>query len=153
MYLCIKQQLKKLDKIAYLSLRELSHVAKNLYNQALYNIRQYYFQEKEYLTYPSNYNLLKNSPNYKILNSNMAQQILKEADSAFKSFFGLIKLAKAGKYNFKDIKLPKYLPKDSFATLIIGFIRIKDNKLVLPFSNNYILVRKAHSFRCGMDST
>ena len=137
MYLCIKQQLKKLDKTAYLSLRELSHVAKNLYNQALYNIRQYYFQEKEYLTYQSNYNLLKNSPNYKILNSNMAQQILKEADSAFKSFFGLIKLAKAGKYNFKDIKLPKYLPKDSFATLIIGFIRIKDNKLVLPFSNNY----------------
>ncbi len=137
MYLCVKQQLKKLSKEDYLNLKELSHIAKNLYNEGLYNVRQYYFQEKEYLNYPKNYNLCKSSENYKTLNSNMAQQILKEVDGVFKSFFGLIKLAKKGSYNFKDIKLPKYLEKDGFATLVIGFVRIKENKLIIPYSNTY----------------
>lgn len=135
MYLTVKQQLKHLSKEEYLSLRELSHSAKNLYNQAVYNIRQYYFVEGEYLNYQKNYALFKNSPNYKTLNSNMAQQILKEVDGSFKSFFGLLKLAKKGKYNFKDIKLPKYLPKNSFTTLVIGFVRFNEDTLVIPYSN------------------
>lgn len=142
MYLCVKQQLKKLSKEDYLNLKELSHIAKDLYNEGLYNVRQYYFQEKKYLNYPKNYNLCKTSENYKTLNSNMAQQILKEVDGVFKSFFGLIKLAKKGKYNFRDIKLPKYLEKDGFATLIIGFVRIKGNKLIIPYSNAY---KKEHN--------
>ena len=59
MYLTVKQQLKHLSKEEYLSLRELSHTAKNLYNQAVYNIRQYYFQENKYLNYQKNNSLLK----------------------------------------------------------------------------------------------
>ena len=55
--------------------------------------------------------------------SNMAQQILKEVDGSFKAFFGLRKLAKQGKYSFKDCKLPRYLPKDGYTTLVIGFVR------------------------------
>ncbi|OON99137.1 MAG: transposase [Epulopiscium sp. Nele67-Bin004] len=142
MYLTMKQQVKQFSKEDYKTVRELSRIAKNLTNQAIYNVRQYYFQEGEYLNYEKNYALLKNSENYKLLNSNMAQQILKEVDGMFKSFFGLLKLAKQGKYNFRDIKLPKYLPKDSFTTLVIGFIRIRDNTLALPYSN---LFRKTHN--------
>lgn len=129
MYLTIKQQVKQLTKEDYKNLKLLSRFAKNLTNEAIYNIRQYYFQEKEYLNYEKNYVLLKNSPNYKMLNSNMAQQILKEVDGMFKAFFGLLKLAKKSKYSYRDIRLPKYLPKDSFTTLIIGFVRIRENKL------------------------
>lgn len=142
MYLTVKQQLKNLPKEDYNNLMELSHVAKNLYNFATYNVRQYYFQEKEYLKYEQNNVLCKSNENYKMLNSNMAQQILKEVDGAFKSFFGLIKLAKKGKYNFRSIKLPKYLPKDGFTTLIIGFVRLKDNILIMPYSNSY---KKTHN--------
>ncbi len=141
MYLCVKQQLKKLTKNQYADLRELCHVAKNLYNVGVYNVRQYYFTEKEYLNYNKNYVLCKTNENYKLLNSNMSQQILKEVDGCFKSFFGLLKLAKKGKYDYKSIKLPGYLPKDSFATLVIGFIRINENELIIPFSNAY---RKEH---------
>lgn len=141
MYLTMKQQVKQLTKEDYKNLKLLSHIAKNLANEAIYNVRQYYFQEKEYLNYEKNYVLLKNSINYKILNTNMAQQILKEVDGSFKSFFGLIKLAKKGKYNYRDIKLPNYLPKDGFTTLIIGFVRIKGNKLTIPYS---IAFRKEH---------
>ncbi len=137
MYLNMKQQVKQLTKEDYKNLKLLSHIAKNLANEAIYNIRQYYFTEGEYLNYQKNYALLKNSLNYKMLNSNMAQQILKEVDGSFKAFFGLLKLAKKGKYNFKDIKLPKYLPKDGFTTLIISFVRINRNKLIIPYSNSF----------------
>ena len=141
MYLTLKQQVKHLSKKEFRNLKHLSHIAKNLTNEAIYNIRQYYFNKKKYLSYNENYKMLKNSENYKKLNSNMAQQILKEVDGSFKSFFGLLKLARNGQYNFKDIKLPKYLAKDGFTTLVIGFVRLKDDMLIVPFSN---LFRKAH---------
>ena len=143
MYFTIKQQVKQLSKEDYKNLRELSHIAKNLTNQAIYNIRQYYFNEGKYLNYEKNYALLKNSENYKLLNSNMAQQILKEADSMFQSFFGLLKLAEKGEYSFKDIKLPHYLPKDSFTTLVIGFVRFNGNQLTIPYSQSYKKEHKA----------
>ena len=141
MYLTVRQQVKHLSKEDYKTLRDLCHIAKNLANQAIYNVRQYYFAEGEYLNYQKNYVLLKNSDNYRTLNSNMAQQILKEVDGSFKSFFGLLKLAKKGRYSFKDCRLPSYLPKDGYATLVIGFIRLNGDKLVLPFSQSY---KKTH---------
>ena len=143
MYLSVKQQVKHLSKEDYKTIKELCHTAKNLANEAIYNVRQYYFTEGEYLNYEKNYALLKNSPNYKTLNSNMAQQILKEVDGSFKSFFGLLKLARQGKYAFKDCKLPHYLPKDGYTTLVIGFVRLNGNKLILPFSNSFKKNHKA----------
>ena len=136
MYLTVKQQLKHLSKEEYLSLRELSHTAKNLYNQAVYNIRQYYFQENKYLNYQKNNSLLKSSENYKTLNSNISQQILKEVDGSFKSFFNLLKKKNKGMYNAK-VKLPSYLPKNSFTTLVIGFVRLNEDTLVIPYSNSF----------------
>ena len=143
MHLTVKQQVKRLSKEDYKTIRELCHIAKNLANEAIYNVRQYYFSEGEFLKYEKNYTLLKNSPNYKALNSNMAQQILKEVDGSFKSFFSLLKLAKQGKYAFKDCRLPHYLPKDGYTTLVIGFVRLKGNKLILPFSNSFKKTHKA----------
>ena len=141
MYLVIKQQLKHLSKDEYKILRQLCHVAKNLKNQAIYNVRQHYFECQEYLSYNKNYGLLKTSDNYKMLNSNMAEQIIREVDKNFKSFFGLLRLAKKGEYAFEDCKLPQYLPKDGYTTLLIGMVRINGNKLLLPYSNLY---RKGH---------
>ncbi|WP_339001783.1 transposase [Fusobacterium animalis] len=140
MYLTLKQQVKHLSKKEFKILKYLCHIAKNLKNQAIYNVRQHYFKNKKYLSYNENYKILKNSENYKKLNSNMAQQILKEVDESFKSFFALLKLAKNGQYNGK-IKLPNYLDKDGFTTLVIGFVRLKDDMLIVPYSNSF---RKVH---------
>ena len=140
MYLTLKQQVKHLSKKEFRNLKYLCHIAKNLKNQAIYNIRQHYFNNKKYLNYNENYKMLKNSENYKKLNSNMAQQILKEVDESFKSFFALLKLAKNGQYNGK-IKLPNYLDKDGFTTLVIGFVRLKDDMLIVPYSNSF---KKTH---------
>ena len=138
MYLTIKQQVKHLTKEEYNILRELCRTAKNLTNQAIYNVRQHYFQEKQFLKYESNYHEMKNCESYKLLNSNMAQQTLKDVNEMFKSFFSLIKLAKQGKYNFKHIRMPNYLPKNGYANLIIGMINIKDdNILTIPYSYTF----------------
>ena len=76
-----------------------------------------------------------------MLNSNMAQQILKEVDGSFQSFFGLLRLAKKGRYSYRDIKLPQYLRKEGYFTLVIGFVRLNGNKLLIPYSNSF---RKTH---------
>ena len=54
----------------------------------------------------------------------------------------MLKLAKQGKYAFKDCKLPHYLPKDGYTTLVIGFVRLNGNKLILPYSNGF---KKTHT--------
>ena len=141
MYLTIKQQ-PKLSKANYDILLELSRYAKNLFNEALYSCRQYYFNEGKYLHYEENYHLLKSSENYRALNSNMAEQILKDVDGSFKAFFMLLAKAKKGSYSYKDIKLPHYLRKEGYYPLTIGFVRVSNNVLVLPMSNSY---RKEHS--------
>ena len=73
----------------------------------------------------------------------MAQQILKEVDGSFKSFFGLLKESKQGKHALKDCRLPRYLPKDGYTTLVVGFVRLKGNKLILPYSNSFKKTHKA----------
>ena len=103
-----KQQLKHLTKKEYVALKELCFLSKNMYNVALYSVRQYYFTEKKFLNYAKNYHICKDNENFALLNSNSAQQIMKVVDRNFKSFFSLIQLAKKGQYQYKDIKLPKY---------------------------------------------
>ena len=136
MYLTIKQQLKHLRKEEYLILKDMTHTAKNLYNVALYNIRQHFFKTGKYLNYYDNYQICKNNENYKKINSNMSQQILKEVDGSFKSFFELLKIKKQVG-NSGRVSIPKYLDKDEYFTLVIGFVRINANKLILPYSNSY----------------
>ena len=141
MYLTVKQQVKSLSKNDYRNLRELCHIAKNLVNEATYNIRQYFFSEKKYLNYNENYKKLKSSENYRLLNSNMAQQIIRKVDGNFQSFFALLKQVQNGTY-MEKCRLPGYLPEDGFSTLIIEMICINGNKLKIPYSNRY---RKTHA--------
>ena len=61
MYLTVKQELKHLTKDEYLSLRKLCYIAKNLTNEAIYNVRQYYFKEGKYLNYEKNGSFQLNS--------------------------------------------------------------------------------------------
>ena len=109
MYLTVKNQLKNLSVREYQTLRILCRLSKNLYNEALYSVRQYYFAERQYLRYENNYHVCKDSPNYKALGTDIAQQTLKVADRCFKSFFALVRKAKSGSYQFNMVQLPHYL--------------------------------------------
>ena len=132
-----KQQLKHLSVDEYKALRELCFLSKNMYNVALYNIRQYYFAEKKYLSYESNYKLCKDNENYALMNSNSAQQIMKVVDRNFKSFFALIALAKKGNYQYEQINLPHYLKKDGFFNLIFAEFSLKDGLFTVPMSTSF----------------
>lgn len=129
-----KQNLKHLTSKQYQMLREMCHLSKNVYNESLYNIRQHYFSEGSYLRYEANYPLMKTSENYKRLGANVAQQTMRNADYSFKSFFGLLKLAKSGKYESWRIRLPHYLPKDGLFKLCLTQAQIKDGKFRVPVS-------------------
>ena len=136
MYLTQSNQIRNLSKQQYEILKEMCWISKNLYNVALYNIRQYYFSEKKFLKYESNYHECKNNENYKLLQAGVSQQTLKIVDRNFKSFFNLIKKAKVGDYRFQDIKIPHYLAKDDLFVLVLSTnaINIKDGFISIPFS-------------------
>jgi len=105
------------DKQTYRLLRQLCHFSKNLYNYALYHIRQHYFKTQEYLRYESVYHLVKENENYRLLPSQVAQQTLISVDEAFKSFLGLLKAKKEGNVEEK-VSMPKYLPKDGMYQIV-----------------------------------
>lgn len=136
MYLTQSNQIRGLSKQQYKVLREMCWISKNLYNVALYNIRQYYFQEKKFLSYETNYHNCKANENYKLLQAGVSQQTLKVVDRSFKSFFNLIKKANIGDYRFQDINMPRYLAKDELHNLILlnNAINIKNGYINIPFS-------------------
>jgi len=107
-----KSNLKHLSLKDYEILRDMCHASKNVYNASLYNIRQHFFQQSEFLRYEANYHLMKGTNVYDYL-GNVAQQSMKAADSAFKAFFALIKMYKQGKLESRP-NIPHYLPKDGF---------------------------------------
>jgi len=132
-----KNQVRHLTKQEYVALRTLCRLSKNLYNATLYAIRQYYFTEKKYLRYESAYHSLKDNENYKLLNTDIAQQTMKVVDRNFKSFFALVSKAMQCNYNFSNIKLPHYLPKDGYFMLIIPRFTVKDGYFTVPMSNAF----------------
>lgn len=94
-------------------LDELCFNSKNLYNRALYLIRQHYFETKIYLNYFDVNKLMINSKDvdYYALPTRVANRTLRLLDKNFKSFFTLLKKKQSGNYD-KPIRLPRYLNKE-----------------------------------------
>lgn len=135
--------IRGLSKKQYEALREMCHYSNNLYNVALYNIRQYYFNSKKFLTYENNYHECKNNENYSLLQAGVAQQTLKVVDRSFKSFFNLLKKCKTGDYRYHDVKIPHYRKKGEMFNLIMSLnaISINDGYFQVPMSRAF---RSAH---------
>ena len=130
-----KQNLKHLSKSEYGLLKKMCHLSKDVYNESLYNIRQHYFKEHVFLRYESNYPVEKLSENYKLLGANLAQQTMKCVDSAFRSFFALLKLVEKKQYSRDAVKIPHYLPKDGLYPIHIPESTMKeDGTMVIPMS-------------------
>jgi IS605 OrfB family transposase len=127
----IKTRLK-ISKNASQLLLFLTREAKHLYNQALYNVRQAYIHDNHrYVDYYENYELLKTSNHYKVLNSSMAQAVLMKVDEAMKAFLGSVKSS-----NERTVRLPRYLDKFGFYPLIDRAVyKPNDDYYTLPRSN------------------
>ena len=149
MYLTHTSMIRGLSKSEYSMLREMCRYSNNLYNVALYNIRQYFFREKKFLTFESNYHECKTNENYGLLQAGVSQQILKVTDRSLKSFFNLIKKAKTGDYRFKDIKIPHYREKGGMFNLILSTnaINIKDRFFTVPISREFAKLHEKHQIK------
>ena len=126
---------KELDKMCFLS--------KNLYNQSLYRVRQYYFENKKYLTYANNVNCLtqEQQVDYISLPRKVSQWVCKQVDQNFKSFFASLK---SKNVNHK-VRIPKYLNKNgrnilTFTNQAISQKELKKGYLKLSGCENKIKV-------------
>lgn len=106
MILTDRHIIKKSNSL-YGELDNLCFLSKNIYNSALYAVRQYYFENKKYLNWVNvNNNFVRDKQvDYYAMPCKVSQQTLKMVDNNMKSFFNAIK-AKNGKP-----RLPKYLDK------------------------------------------
>lgn len=101
----------KFDKLCFLS--------KNLYNTALYRIRQHYFKTGKNLKRFQLINQLtaEQQVDYVALPRKVSQQVIIQVAQNMSSFFELLKLKNNGKYS-KKVSLPTYKEKDGRNLLI-----------------------------------
>ena len=109
----------------------LCRISKNVYNTALYELRQQYFNNKSICTYYDLNSIIQNNINYHILNTYQSICTIRLAHNNMSKFI---------KYNDKQCaKLPKYRKKKSLMPLITDQIRpvwYKGCKCIkLPLSN------------------
>ena len=105
-----KNQLRRLSQQEFIALSALCRLSKNLFNVALYESRQYFLAQRKRLSYESNYHLCKQNENYRLLNTDIAQQTMKVVDRSMRSFLGSLKAISVGRCEQKP-QLPRYLPK------------------------------------------
>ena len=93
-------------------IKELCHLSKNLYNAALYDVRQYYFKTKLYRTWQSQRPIFtkNHNPDYYALQSNVAGEVLMQVGRQFISFFN--------NKSTKKKKIPKYKEKNGYNIVI-----------------------------------
>ena len=128
---------KELDEVCFNS--------KNLYNKALYLVRQHYFETKSYLDWIKVNRLMVDSKDvdYYSLPCKVSNQTLRLLDRNFSSFFALIKKKKKNEYD-KSIRIPRYLdkegryvttfPKDAVSKVYLrkGIIKLSSLSIAIP---------------------
>ena len=130
----ITQQFKIKDNK---NISELMKISKELYNMALYEVRQSYIEHGKYLNYFEIDKIMKIKPNldnkilYKLLPAQTSQQILKLLDKNWKSYFALLKKYKGNIYNNQKPGIPKYLKnKENILIFTNQTMKIKNNRLI-----------------------
>lgn len=139
----VEQHIIKKSNHLYKELDKMCFLSKNLYNQSLYRVRQFYFENKKYLTYANNVNSLTQEQqiDYISLPRKVSQWVCKQVDSNFKSFFTSLK---SKNVNHK-VKMPQYLNKNgrnilTFTSQAISQKELKKGYLKLSGCENKIKV-------------
>jgi len=145
----VEQHIIKKSHMLFKEIDDLSFKSKNLYNAANYIIRQEFTTNKEYLNYNKIDLLIKNKDfgeftnPYKDLPAKVSQQILKNLDKNWLSFFKSIKNWKENKSKYKGMpRIPRYKKKESGRNILTYTIQAigkrhfnKFNEIKLSKSN------------------
>lgn len=144
MYLTQTNVIRGLTKEQFNALTEMCRYSNNLYNYALYCVRQYWFENKKCLPYEEKYHVCKENENYKLIQAGLSCQVLKIVDRSFKSFFNLLKKARQNEYRFQDVKMPRYHKKGDLFLLVCPIQHgknIRNGKFLVPMSLEF---RRTH---------
>src|SRR5713226_4278650 len=96
----------------YAAIDAAAFASKNLYNAALYEIRQAFIHEGRYISYNRLDKLMQSHEAYKALPAKVSQQILMVLDKNWKSFFEAKKAYEEDPSSFTGRpRLPKYKHK------------------------------------------
>ena len=111
----VEQHIIKSNNVFYKELDNLCFLSKNLYNQALYRIRQQFFEDKSFKNY---YDLNRelhdeNQVDYRALPANSSQETLKLVNQNYSSFF------KSLQKQIKGVKIPGYLNKTKGRQIVV----------------------------------
>jgi hypothetical protein len=108
----VERHIIKYNSLEYNELDNLCFLSKNLYNTALYRIRQHYFNTGKYLNKFQLINQLtkEKQVDYISLPRKVSQQVIYQVDQNISSFFELLKLKNSSKYE-RNISLPYYKEK------------------------------------------
>ena len=140
----VEQHIIKQSNPLYSELDYMTFMSKNLYNQALYRVRQEYFNKKKYLKYAVLAQRLasEKQEDYISLPSKVAQWTLKQVDKNFVSFFNSLKSEKVQ----HKIHIPRYLDKQgrnliTFTNQAISHKELKKGYLKLSGCKNMIKLK------------
>jgi putative transposase len=121
----------------------MCHISKNLYNEALYPVRQIYFHNKhnpenkqKFPTYGELNKYLKSSENYKLLNSQTSQQIIHKVIDNLRSYWE--------GYNDWKINPHKYLGEPKLSNYMK-----KDGEFILIYTNQQCVLNTYENFAKG----
>ena len=158
-------RIDKNDKV-YSELETMSKVSKDLYNQALFEVKKHYEETGKTLSYVELDRIMKTKVNldgninYRLLPAKVAQQTLMLLDQNVKSFFKALADYKEYPQKYQACpQFPHYLPKDGHFVLVFtnqqakinpnGIIRLKKDILVsIPekefekYKQHFILFRQ-----------
>ena len=136
------EEWKKIDKLCFLS--------KNLYNQALYEIKKEYEKSRHFLRYGEMEKLLKNKEiqynDFYKLPPNSSQQILMILDKNLKSYFSLLRKWKSDKKSLSGCPMfPKYKHKIKGRNVIVftsdNQVKLRNGYIKFPKKTNLKLVK------------
>ncbi len=103
--------------------------SKNLYNAALYEIRQAYLFQRRYLTYNEMDKRMQQHEAYQALPAKVSQQVLMQLDQAWKGFFEALEAYEEDPSKFCGRpKLPKYKHKTEGRNILIYTVRAVSKK-------------------------
>ncbi len=111
----VEQHIIKSNNQFYKELDNLCFLSKNLYNQALYRIRQQFFEDKTFKNYSEVNKELhdENQVDYRALPANTSQETLKLVNQNYSSFFQSLNK------HIKGVKIPKYLDKTKGRQIVV----------------------------------
>ena len=127
-------------------IKELCHLSKNLYNASLYDIRQYYFETKEYRSWQSQQSIFRENKNqdYYALPSQVATTVLIQISQQFNSFFN--------NKSSKKKRIPRYKDKNGHNVVVfpkatisrhVGFDEAKQVYIYTLYKRGYNLKIKS----------